>query len=156
MPTSMPSFILVHPTVWPQYTNIRQHRRDRTDSRLIAYRANRFTNGRPKLDALRYISVAESLGIYTVSSTTSVCSPPRNVPISVKWLKIRAMAPLKVIQGHRFLYQSKAHIRFLWVIITNLPPIVHPHTEQSYMKHILKSYMLPYIFTYMTVYGHNI
>jgi len=36
--TSMPSFILVHPTVWPQYTNItdRQHRRDRTDSGPIA------------------------------------------------------------------------------------------------------------------------
>ena len=28
------------------------------------------------------------------------------------------------IQGHRFWYQSKAHI-FLLVINTNLPPIVH-------------------------------
>jgi len=38
-PTSMPSFILIHPTVWPQYTNVA----DRTE-------ANRFTNGRTKTD----------------------------------------------------------------------------------------------------------
>jgi len=31
----------------------------------------------------------------------------------------------KVIQGHRFWYQSKVHIRFLLVINTNLPPILH-------------------------------
>jgi len=30
----------------------------------------------------------------------------------------------KVIQGHRFWYQSKAHIDFLLVINTNLPPIL--------------------------------
>jgi len=29
------------------------------------------------------------------------------------------------IQGHRFWYQSKAHIRLLLVINTNLPPILH-------------------------------
>ena len=36
-PTSMPSFILVHPTVWPQYTNItdRQTGRDRQRSDSI-------------------------------------------------------------------------------------------------------------------------
>ena len=30
-PARMPSFILIHPTVWPQYTNVtdRQDRRDR-------------------------------------------------------------------------------------------------------------------------------
>jgi len=32
----------------------------------------------------------------------------------------------KVIQGHRFWYQSKAHVYdFLLVINTNLPPILH-------------------------------
>ena len=35
------------------------------------------------------------------------------------------MTPVKVIQGHRFRYQSKAHIRFLLVINTKLPPIFH-------------------------------
>ena len=46
--------------------------RQRTDS-IEHY----FTNGRPKLDALGYISVVESLGIYTVSSTTSMQSAPK-------------------------------------------------------------------------------
>ena len=32
---------------------------------------------------------------------------------SVKQCKIRAISPFKVIQGHRYLYQSKAHIRLL-------------------------------------------
>ena len=45
-----------------------------------------------------------------------------------------AITPFKVIQGHRFWYQSKAHIRLvintnlppiLLVINTNLPPILH-------------------------------
>jgi len=43
----MPSFILIHPTVWPQYTIV-TGRQDRQDKSPIAYRANRFTNGRPK------------------------------------------------------------------------------------------------------------
>jgi len=37
----MQSFILIHPTIWPQYTNIT----DRTDRQR---RANRFKNDRPK------------------------------------------------------------------------------------------------------------
>jgi len=50
-PTGMPSFTLIHPIIWPQYTNVtdRHARRDRTDrttDRL--HRANRFTNCRPK------------------------------------------------------------------------------------------------------------
>ena len=45
-PTSVPSFILIHPTVWPQYTNVT----DRTDKQTTDryHRANRFTNGRPQ------------------------------------------------------------------------------------------------------------
>jgi len=31
-PTGMPSFILIHPTVWPQYTNVKD-RTDRTGQR---------------------------------------------------------------------------------------------------------------------------
>ena len=48
----MPSFILIHPTIWPQYTNVtdrtgedRQTDRQTTDRE---HRANGFTNGRPK------------------------------------------------------------------------------------------------------------
>jgi len=33
--------------------------------------------------------------------------------------------PFKVIQGHRFWYQSKAHIDFQLVINTNFPPVLH-------------------------------
>ena len=41
-----------------------------------------------------------------------------------------AITPFKVIQGHRFWYQSKAHIYdFLLVINTNLPPILHRFRE---------------------------
>jgi len=38
-----------------------------------------------------------------------------------------AIAPFKVIQGHRFLYQLKAHMRIpvVLVINTNLPHILH-------------------------------
>jgi len=51
-PTRMPSFILIRPTVWPQYINVtdRQDRTDRTDRTTVRYhRANRFTSGRPKI-----------------------------------------------------------------------------------------------------------
>jgi len=37
-PTSVPSFILIHPTVWPQYTNVTD-RQDRTD-RQTGQRSN--------------------------------------------------------------------------------------------------------------------
>jgi len=47
-----------------------------------------------------------------------LCQPllrnaPRKLPNSVKTRKIRAISPFKVIQGHRFCYQSNAHIRLL-------------------------------------------
>jgi len=32
-PTSMPNFILIHPTVWPQYTNVTDRQTDRTGQR---------------------------------------------------------------------------------------------------------------------------
>jgi len=32
-PTYMPSFILIHPTVWPQYTNVTDRQTDRTEDR---------------------------------------------------------------------------------------------------------------------------
>jgi len=48
-PTSKPSFILIHPTVWPQYTNISDRQTDRTNMTTVRqHRANCFTNGCPK------------------------------------------------------------------------------------------------------------
>ena len=55
-PTSISSGILVHPTVWPQYTNITNRQTDRhTDAQTERQtgqksinRENRFTNGRSK------------------------------------------------------------------------------------------------------------
>ena len=49
----MPSFILIHPTVWPHYTNVTDRQRGQTDRQTDKttdrqHRANRFTNGRPK------------------------------------------------------------------------------------------------------------
>jgi len=53
-PTSLPSFILIHPTVWSQYTNVtdRQDRQTRQDrQRSDSIKVNRFTNGHPKLSS---------------------------------------------------------------------------------------------------------
>jgi len=36
-----------------------------------------------------------------------------------------AITPFKVVQGHRFWYQSKVICDFLLVINTDLPPILH-------------------------------
>jgi len=53
MPTCVPSFILIHPSVWPQYINITDTQEDTQDrqdrQRTVWYhRANRFRNGRSK------------------------------------------------------------------------------------------------------------
>jgi len=45
--TCMPSFILMHPTVWPQYANVTD-RTGQVNCLIALHRANRFTNGRPK------------------------------------------------------------------------------------------------------------
>ena len=50
-PTSIPSSILIHPTVCPQYTNVIDTQTGRTGQTTVRYHraiANRFTNGRPK------------------------------------------------------------------------------------------------------------
>jgi len=43
----------------------------------------------------------------------------------VKRSKVKAIAPFRVIQGHRFWYQSELIYDFLLVINTNLSPILH-------------------------------
>jgi len=47
-----------------------------------------------------------------------------------------AIAPFKVIQGHRFWYQSKAHMRLLLVINANLPPILHRFRDTAFQSKI--------------------
>jgi len=47
----MPSFTLIHPTVWPQYTNVTDSQeadRQNRQTTVQEHRANSFTNGRPK------------------------------------------------------------------------------------------------------------
>jgi len=44
--TCTPSGILIHPTIWPQYTNVVVRTRQTT---VQQHRANCFTNGRPKI-----------------------------------------------------------------------------------------------------------
>ena len=49
----------------------------------------------------------------------------RKVPEFAEITQNNVITPFKVIQGHRFWYQSKAHYDFLLVINSNLPPILH-------------------------------
>ena len=52
-PTCVPSVILIHPTVWPQFINVTDRATDRqTDREVRQDRANCFTNGRPKSGGL--------------------------------------------------------------------------------------------------------
>jgi len=82
-PTSMPCFVLIHPTVWRQYTNVtdRQDRktyRQRSDSVW----ANRFTNGRPK--TVHMLSRPYShAGVLVYIHTTMHCGRPFHVHQSV-------------------------------------------------------------------------
>jgi len=62
-PTSKPSGILIHPTVWPQYTNVTD---TQTDNGPTAYSANRFTNGHPK----NYVSVRPIRNLNVEHQTT--------------------------------------------------------------------------------------
>jgi len=55
---------------------------------------------------LGYISVAESLGIFNHFYAV------RAESYRSRWNNAKmAITPFKVIQGHRFWYQSKAHLR---------------------------------------------
>jgi len=76
-----------------------------------------------KTNALGYISVAESLDIGLSSTTFTQCAP--NATDFAEITKITATTPFKVIQGHRFWYKSKAHMRLSISVNSNLPPILH-------------------------------
>jgi len=54
---------------------------------------------------------------------------PEAVPEFAEITQNNAIMPSKVIQGHQFWYQSKAHIRF--PINTNLPPTLHRFRDMA-------------------------
>jgi len=56
----------------------------------------------------------------------------RKLQNSVKWRKIRAITPFRVIQAHRFWYQPKLMYDFLLVINTDLPSILHPFWHTAF------------------------
>ena len=90
---------------WPQYTNITdrqtaqtgQDRQDRQRSDSIEQTVLQTVAQNQMLQAT---FLSQKVQVYTLHLQPLLCSPPRKVPV-------------KVIQGHRFRYQSKAHIRFL-------------------------------------------
>jgi len=43
------SFILIHPALWPQYTNVRDRTEGTDRTTVPQHGANRFINGRPKI-----------------------------------------------------------------------------------------------------------
>jgi len=60
----MPSFILIHPTVWSQYINVTDRQTDSTGKdwtdrqRTDNIGRNRFTNGLPKIECEIYFRFA--------------------------------------------------------------------------------------------------
>jgi len=52
-------------------------------------------------------------------------SAPRKLPGFAEITQNNAITPFKIIQGHRFWYQLKGHIRFPVMLNSNLPPILH-------------------------------
>jgi len=94
-----------------------------------------------KTNALGYISVGESLGIF--SATFRQCDQQATEFSEITQNKLRAITPFKVIQGHPFLYQSKVHnmnfrlvpkYNFLLVINTNLPLSLHRLRDIAFDK----------------------
>jgi len=60
---------------------------------------------------LAYISAAESISVSSTTFTYSVNQATEFGDITPRLWLVRAITPFKVIQGHRFWYQSKAHMR---------------------------------------------
>ena len=70
---------------------------------------------------LGYISAAENVSVsLTLTTFTVICNLHESYRIRWNNAKFKAITPFKVIQGHRFCYQSKAHRPYI-----NLPLILH-------------------------------
>jgi len=60
-PASIPSGILIHPTVWPQYTNVTD-RQDRTEQRSRRIGRTITCNGRPKTGLQIWLAYGKVIG----------------------------------------------------------------------------------------------
>jgi len=70
-PTSVPSGVLIHPTVWPQHTNVTDRQTDKTAVPLLVMVAQK----RPQADQMDFISpdfVASEYGCVCVSKQNHV------------------------------------------------------------------------------------
>jgi len=88
-PTSMSSFILIHPTVWPQYTNVTDRQNRQTDNGLIAY-GEPFYKRSPK----NYHCKRQHIHCYNMSHYITLTSVV--VKITVRQNKNCASLPLYV------------------------------------------------------------
>ena len=67
----MPSFIFIHPTVWPQYTNV-QDRQDRTD-RQVSRPDNQIASGEPFYKRLPNKIITSPMGVVAKYCDEYVC-----------------------------------------------------------------------------------
>jgi len=72
MPTSVPSGILIHPTVWPQYTNVTYRQTGQTGQRSRSIGRTVGRNSRPKEPCVRalYMDKSNGDGVETEKSFT--------------------------------------------------------------------------------------
>ena len=87
----------------------------------------------------RYFTVRNSHSYYTRTHqemryrTWTFTQCARKLPEFAEITQNNAITPLRVIQGHRFWYQSKAHIQLpILVINTNLPSILHSFRDTAF------------------------
>ena len=77
-----------------------------------------------------------------MASQLLLCNWPRKLSYRIRLnnAKYTASTTFKVIQGQRFWYPSKAHMRLPLVINTNLPPILHRFQVVRFSPPICSSY----------------
>jgi len=76
-------------------------------------------------DSSQFAKVLQELISRWDSERERLRNAPGKLPEFAEITQNNAIMPFKVIQGHRFWYQSKLIYDFLLVINSNLPPILH-------------------------------
>ena len=87
-PTAVPSFVLIHPSVWPQYTNVTDRQTGKTNKAMVRqHRANRFTNGSPKIKpvsgTVRGIRTKFGKQMHNAIQHVGLYQPLRAIPLLV-------------------------------------------------------------------------
>ena len=90
-PTCVPCFIFIHPTVWPQYTNVAD-RQDRTDNGPIVY-------GEPFYIAQKWI--AQGIGLRSHSASVIFKTPALNGLVLKMLYRIKWNSPKKEQNGRK-------------------------------------------------------